>query len=258
MATSRPAHTSPSEWDANVYDRISDPQLSWAAEVLGRLELRGDEVVLDAGCGSGRVTELLIERLPRGRVIAVDGSESMVAMARERLNDRADVRQLDLAWLDMQEEVDLVYSNAVFHWILDHDNLFRRLHAALRPGGRIVAQCGGAGNVAEATEAIAKVAADPRYGRHFEGMEQLWNFSSPERMTEVLRGAGFEPIECWDERKELVPEEPLDYLAASALGPFLQRLPDKLGDEFVREVAAEIGDPLTLVYVRLNIEATRP
>ena len=122
----------PREWDAEVYDRVSDPQFEWAQEVLGRLELNGDETVLDAGCGSGRVTSCCSTGSREGRVIAVDGSESMVEMAREALGDRADVREVDLAELDMNEEVDLVFSNAVFHWIPDHDNLFARLHESLR------------------------------------------------------------------------------------------------------------------------------
>ncbi|MBA3328711.1 MAG: methyltransferase domain-containing protein, partial [Solirubrobacterales bacterium] len=120
-----------------------------AAEVLHRLDLRGDETVLDAGCGSGRVTRMLLDRLPRGRVIAVDASPDMVGRAREELGPGADVRRADLATLRLQtaESVDAVFSNAVFHWVDDHDALFASLAGALRPGGRLVAQCGGEGNV---------------------------------------------------------------------------------------------------------------
>ncbi len=67
-------NSSAREWDAETYDAVSDPQFNWGMEVLDRLELRGDEAVLDAGCGSGRVTAELARRLPRGRLIAVDGS----------------------------------------------------------------------------------------------------------------------------------------------------------------------------------------
>jgi trans-aconitate 2-methyltransferase len=136
------------DWDASTYERVSGPQVEWAARVLHRLPLRGDETVLDAGCGSGRVTQMLLERLPRGHVVAVDAAPSMVEAARAALGDRATVLLSDLTELEVDEPVDAAFSNAVFHWIPDHARLFARIHAALRPGGRLIAQCGGAGNIA--------------------------------------------------------------------------------------------------------------
>jgi len=254
----RPSHTGPREWDAEVYDRVSGPQFEWAQEVLERLELNGDEIVLDAGCGSGRVTAVLVDRLPEGRVIAVDGSESMVAMARETLGDRADVREVDLARLDLHQEVDLVFSNAVFHWIPDHDNLFRRLHESLRPGGRVVAQCGGHGNVASLVKVIAEVGAQPRFAEHFTGMSGGLNFATAEETESRLAAAGFEDVRCWLQRKDTRPAEPKPFLATVTLGPQLERLPDELKEPFVDEVAAAMGEPLVLDYVRLNIDARRP
>src|SRR5688572_26595358 len=124
----RAMNTGAREWDAETYDAVSDPQFEWGTEVLERLELRGDETVLDAGAGSGRVTERLLERLPEGRVIALDGSEQMIAKARERLGDRVEYVVMDLAELELAETVDLVFSTATFHWVADHDNLFRRIH----------------------------------------------------------------------------------------------------------------------------------
>jgi trans-aconitate 2-methyltransferase len=253
-----PAHAGPREWNAEVYDRVADPQFGWAEEVIGRLELRGDETVLDAGCGSGRVTALLLEKLPKGRLVGIDGSASMVTMARDALGDRADIREGDLAELDLHEEFDLVYSNAVFHWIVDHENLFRRLFEALRPGGRIVAQCGGHGNVASLVGVIADVSAQPQFAEHFAGMEQSLNFATAEDTEARLRAAGFEDIRCWLQRKDTRPAEPRAFLATVTLGPQLERLPDELKDPFIDEVAAGMGEPLVLDYVRLNIEARKP
>jgi trans-aconitate 2-methyltransferase len=251
-------NTGAREWDAETYHKVSDPQFEWGMKTLDRLELRGDEVVLDAGCGSGRVTVELLRRLPEGRVIGIDGSQAMVEKARDALGDSAEVRFGDLAELDLDSEVDLVFSTAVFHWIPDHANLFRRLRRALRPGGRLVAQCGGRGNVANLAAAIVQVAADPRFAPHFEGMDVIWNFAGPDETEAKLRSAGFEQARCWLHPEPLTPEYPREFLATVTLGPHLTRLPDELKDEFTDAVAAELDDPITLDYVRLNIEARLP
>ena len=148
MSANRPA----GDWNASSYDRVADPQTRWGAEVLGRLPLEGDETVLDAGCGTGRVTELLLGRLPRGRVVALDFSAAMLVEARKRLapfGDRVAYVEADLARpLPLDATVDAVLSTATFHWVMDHDAMFENLAAVLRPGGWLVAQCGGFGNVA--------------------------------------------------------------------------------------------------------------
>ncbi|HEX6205670.1 MAG TPA: methyltransferase domain-containing protein [Solirubrobacterales bacterium] len=251
-------NTGAREWDAETYDAVSDPQFEWGMEVLERLELRGDEVALDAGCGSGRVTAELLERLPNGRVIAVDGSEAMVAKAKERLGDRADYLVSDLVELRLDEPVDLVFSTATFHWIGDHDRLFRQLRGALKPGGRLVAQCGGHGNVAAHGKAIAAVAADPNFGQHLGGAKGLWNFASPEETEPRLRDAGFAEARCWLEPKPVQPARPLEFISTVTLGPVLDQLPPEKRRPFAEAVLEQEGDPLVLEYVRLNIEATVP
>ena len=150
----------PRSWDGAAYDRLSTPMERLGREVMDRLELRGDETVVDAGCGSGRLTELLRERVPDGRVIGVDQSASMIDAARERLGPDVDLRVADLVELDLGgDTADVVFSTATFHWIADHEALFASLRGALRGGGRLVAQCGGVGNIA-AVHAAANQAAD--------------------------------------------------------------------------------------------------
>jgi trans-aconitate 2-methyltransferase len=248
-------NTGPTEWDAQTYDRVSDPQFEWGLEVLDRLELAGDEYVLDAGCGSGRVTARLLERLPNGRVLCVDASESMIEKAREALGERADYRVANLAELEVSEPVDLIFSTATFHWLTDHDRLFARLHAALRPGGRLVAQCGGAGNVAKHARNIVEVAMRPEFAPHFTDMTVIWNFATPEETEERLSRAGFEQVSCWLEDKPVQPADPYAFTTTVTMGPHLARLPEDLRRSFAKAVLAQEDDPLTLNYVRLNIEA---
>jgi trans-aconitate 2-methyltransferase len=249
-------NTGSREWDAEVYNRVSQPQFEWARGVLERLAVEPDETVLDAGCGSGRVTQDVVDRA--NRVIAVDASEDMIRKTREKLGDRVDARVADLARLDLGgEQVDAIFSNAVFHWVPDHDALFASLFAALRPGGRLVAQCGGEGNVASIGQALVQVCADERFEPHFRDFEGIWNFVGPEETEARLRAAGFAPVKCWLERKRVRPEEPMDYLRAVTLGPHLARLPEEDREPFVSAMAEALGDPLVLDYVRLNIDARR-
>jgi trans-aconitate 2-methyltransferase len=243
------------DWDGVTYDRISAPQHAWGKEVLERLPLRGEETVLDAGCGSGRVTEMLVERLPRGRVIAVDASPSMVDAARERLGATADVRVMDLEALELEEPLDAILSTATFHWIGDHELLFARLHAALRPGGRLVAQCGGEGNVRGTREAAEAVSARDPFEPYMRGWPGPWNFSSAELAEERLRAAGFREARCWCHDVTVYPPEPREFLRTVNLGSHLLRLPEDLREPFVDAVHEIVGERYRIDYVRLNIDA---
>ncbi len=246
---------SPRDWEARVYDRVSGPQVAMAGPVIERLALRGDETVLDAGCGSGRVTKLLLERLPRGRVIAVDAAPSMVEEARAALGPAVEVLQSDLTELELDERVDAVFSNAVFHWVPDHDALFARLHAALRPGGRLVAQCGGAGNVERFHEVAKEVGDEEPFAEHLAGWIGPWNFAGPEETEQRLADAGFSNGRAWLDPHPVVPEHTLEYLRTVCLGHHVLRLPESLRDEYVAAVAERCGQPVELDYVRLNMEA---
>ena len=246
------------DWDARTYDRVSAPQVAFAQAVLARLELRGDETVLDAGCGSGRVTQLLLDRLPRGRVVAVDQSQSMVEAARDALDERASVLRADLTELRLDEPVDAVFSNAVFHWIPDHDALFACLHRALRPGGRLVAQCGGRGNITRFHAIAEEVADEAPFAEHFSDWVGPWNFAGAEEAAERLGRAGFEAVETWLEPFPVSPDDPRGYLRSVCLGYHLLQLPEELREPYVEEVLSRCGQPLELDYVRLNLVALRP
>jgi trans-aconitate 2-methyltransferase len=254
MPTQDGATAAPRDWDGATYDRISDPMLRMGATVLDRLQLTGDEHVVDAGCGSGRVTELLAERLPRGRVVALDGSPSMLDEARRRLarfGDRVEYVAADLGQpLPVDPPVDAILSTAAFHWVPDHDALFRNLAAVLRPGGRMAAQCGGVGNL-EAVFAILETVGD--------GWRGPQRFETPEATTLRLEAAGFRGVHCRLLHETVVLEagEPLEaYLRTIVLGAHLERLPPEDRDAFVRTVASRMAEPV-LEYVRLDIDATR-
>jgi trans-aconitate 2-methyltransferase len=263
----------PREWDAATYDRVSDPQVEMALPVLERLPLEGDERVLDAGCGTGRVTQLLVERVPRGRVIGVDASEAMCAKARDALGERATVLCQDLLELDLGagpptasheaagppagDPVDAIFSTATFHWIVDHDRLFARLAAALRPGGRLVAQCGGAGNIASVEAAATEVGERPAYAEWLAGWTWPKRMAGPEETEARLRAAGFSDARAWLEPWPVTPADPPAFLEKVCLRAHADRLPPERRAPFVAEVLELLGDPVVLDYVRLNLEARR-
>jgi trans-aconitate 2-methyltransferase len=151
-----------------------------------------------------------------------------------------------------------VFSTATFHWITITTSSSRRLHAALRPGGKLVAQCGGTGNVAKHAEAIVAVATRPEFIEHFQGLQMMWNFAPPEETEERLRNAGFDQVRCWLEDKPVQPEDPYVFTTTVTMGPHLAHLPEDLRRPFAEAVLELEDDPLVLNYVRLNISASRP
>jgi trans-aconitate 2-methyltransferase len=243
------------DWDGATYDRISGTMEALGREVLARLDLAGDELVLDAGCGSGRIAEALLAQLPRGRVIGVDQSPSMVDAARRRLGAGVDLRVVDLLELELEQQVDAILSTATFHWISDHDLLFRRLRAALRPAGRLAAQCGGYGNISILRGEVGAIVAREPYAAHFVEWRAPWNYAGPEETRERLLAAGFSSAECWLTPAPREPEHPREFLATIVLGPHVQQLPPELRDPFMDDVLRTLPEPVVVDYIRLNIDA---
>lgn len=246
--------TSPREWDAQTYDTLPLPHERWGQRTIGRLDLAGDETVLEAGCGTGRDTAALLDLLPRGRVVAVDASARMLDRLRERLAgrlDRVDIVRADLtAPLPETVLADAAVSVATFHWIADHEALFANLARHLRPGARLVAECGGRGNVVSVDAAIHAVLG---------AAESTWNFAGVDETRGRLARAGFTHIDV-----ALVPDparlEPGEqfrsYLRTVVLGAHLDRLPAAEHDSFVAAVADRLDEPV-VDYVRLQFAARR-
>src|SRR5262249_33333007 len=187
--------TRDADWDARKYHRASEPQLAWGQAVLARLPLRGDETVIDAGCGTGRLTAELLARLPRGRVLALDSSARMLEIARETLaptfGQQVSYLRADLASLELFDFADVIFSTATFHWVADHDRLFRNLFAALKPGGVLHAQCGGGPNLEKLHHRAEALMRSQRFARYFEGWVDPWNYADDEATAERLSAAGF-------------------------------------------------------------------
>jgi trans-aconitate 2-methyltransferase len=255
------------DWNAEVYARVSGPQFEWGQRVLERLPLAGGEAVLDAGCGAGRLTELLAKRLPRGRVVALDASEAMLVQARARLASFAPqvtFVRADLATHVERPPVDAVFSTATFHWVIDHDALFASLHASLRPGGRLVAQWGGGANLARLRGRTAALRASEPYARFYAGFREPWHYATAEETRARLEAAGFVDVKAW------LDAAPTRFADAAAFREFLThvilrdelpRLPDdgargRYVDALV-DLASRDDPPFELDYWRLDADGVR-
>ncbi len=256
-------------WDAATYDRIGTPMRRWAQQVIDDLHLRGDETVLDAGCGAGSVTLDLLAKLPSGRIYAVDASPEMIAALTRALDERGVTTVVpvlaSLTDFTLPEQVDAIFSNAVFHWIPDDAALFGALFRATKPGGRLRAQCGGYGNNAHVLASVAAVRERAPFAEHLTGFTDTKTYRTPERATASLERAGWHDV-----RASLfaapIPFEREDdaalYVRTILLRDHVARLPEDLRDAYAREVVRETvrrhGAPYTADYVRLDLWARRP
>lgn len=239
------------EWDATTYDALPLPHVAWGQRVLDRMQLTGDERVLDAGCGTGRDGAALLGRWPSVRLVGIDGSEQMILAARERLGPSVELHVADLTSpLPLSEPVDAVMSVAAFHWIEDHDLLFRNLAAVMRPGARLTSDCGGQGQLAIMTDALVEVTGQGKFGTSFKGIDET---------RASLERAGFDVDDVRLREDPLRIDDPdllETYLATVNLGSHLVDMPMEEQRAFVRRVRLAMREPI-IDYVRLEIDATR-
>jgi trans-aconitate 2-methyltransferase len=263
------------DWNAGEYHRLSDPQLAWGRNVLARVPLRGDEVAADVGCGTGRLTAELATRLPAGRLFAVDVSAAMVREARTRLKSGSpaslkpgsttiEVIRADASALPFERALDLAFSTATFHWIHDHARLFSSLFRALKPGGRLAAQCGGGPNLDRLYRRAEDLMRQPGYAPYFADWRAPWHFADEPTTRRRLETAGFVDV-VTALYSSPVSFDSLhtyrDFLTTVCVRHHVARLPPELQAAFTAQLAdaAERDNPpLTLDYWRLDMTGSVP
>jgi trans-aconitate 2-methyltransferase len=257
-----------SDWDASSYHRISEPQFDWGQRVIGRLRPREGERILDLGCGTGRLTVQIAAAVDGGRVVGLDRSGAMIAVARDASAETGTAVlsfvQGDGTALPFGSVFDAVFSAATLHWIHDHQAVFDGVFVALTATGRFVAQCGGAGNLHRLLERAGRLMSTEPYAPSFRGWEEPWNFAGAETTARRLSAAGFVDVQT------SIEPAPVDLRDAKAFAEFiavvcirhhLDRLPPDLREPFTAQLTgAYRGDnpPFVLDYQRLNIDARKP
>jgi len=260
-------NTPMSDWDAVRYHKLSDPQREWGQRVLERLAPQPGEMILDIGCGTGRLTSRLradASARQALRVVALDRSAAMLREGRAHGGSMIHFVQADGVRLPFDDRsFDAVFSTATFHWIKDHETLFSEIHRVLKPGGRLVSQCGGGPNLQMLYRRARALRASGAYAPYFAGWSDPWNFASMEETERRMATAGFHDIEVALEPARTPFPDVRSYEAfvtTVCLRHHLDELPEDLRHPFVQELAlaASADDPpLTLDYWRLNADARR-
>jgi trans-aconitate 2-methyltransferase len=230
-------------WNPQDYARYSRGQEAWARELIALIELRPDDVVLDIGCGDGRNTLAIAKSVPAGRVVGVDLSANMVAhAAAEHCHPPVGnlrFTQADAAALPFTSEFSAVFSNATLHWVPDQRAAVHSIARALRPHGRVVAQFGGQGNVADVIAAFEHVTGGARWRPLVVPGESPYRFHSASSYESWLREAGLDVQECRLIPKDMVHEDTAAFVGwlRTAWHPYTAGVPLELRDTFLEETA---------------------
>lgn len=258
-------------WNPLEYEKHSSQQQLWAQELIAKLGLLGAERVLDVGCGDGKITVQIAGQVPNGFVLGIDNSAGMVALAEQRFPPHAfpNLRfQLeDASRLPFQAEFNLVFSNAVLHWISDHRPVLHGIAASLKPGGRALLQMGGKGNAADIVAGWDRLAQSPRWSAYFSDFSLPYGFYGPQEYRAWLVEAGLKPLRVELFPRDMVhpnPEGLAGWLRTTWM-PYTGRIPEAQREAFLAEMVASYlakfppdGEGKTHVrMVRLEVEAIK-
>jgi len=258
------------QWDAGDYRESSSAQLQWALELLSTLQLKGNERVLDIGCGDGKITAEIAQRLSGGSVVGIDNSEEMINFSREKFSQETypnlSFEVADAEHLSFEREFDVVFSNAALHWVRDHLKILQGIKKSLRPGGKILLQMGGKGNASKLFAVLDSMLVTERWRKFFRGFSFPYGFYCEDDYSMWLKQVGLKT-----QRVELIPKDMTqkgkDGLASwirTTWLPYTQKVPEVLRDEFTREIVDRYSEKIPLdseglIHVsmmRLEVEAT--
>lgn len=259
------------QWNSRDYAQHSSAQQEWAQELIARLNLSGNESILDIGCGDGKVTAQIAGELPRGTVVGIDSSENMISFAKEKYPEsefsNLVFEQMDATELDFENRFDLAFSNAALHWVKDHPAVLRGVKRALKPRGKILFQMGGEGNAAEIIRILQINLKKNEWQPYFTDFTFPYRFYSPVQYREWLRILGFIAS-----RVEIIPKQMRHQNKTALVGwirttwlPYTRRIPAHLRDKFIEEIAETYlkyiawkpGKQILVQMVRLEVEAQK-
>ena len=228
------------EFDGKRYEQTSTHQKEWGTRLIEELNIRGDEHILDVGCGDGALTEKLAEAVPDGTVIGIDASKGMIETAQTHASRNLSFKQLDVINLKYNEEFDVIFSNAVLHWVKDHETLLVLLYKALKPSGKLRVNFAGEGNCSTLNNIAMEVMGRNDFKDAFLGFEWPWFMPGVDEYTKLVNMSPFNKAEIWGENADrYFPDENamLGWVDHPAIVPFKQYLNLDLAEQFHKTVA---------------------
>jgi trans-aconitate 2-methyltransferase len=259
-----------SEWNASDYAENSLAQAIWARELITRLNLVGDESILDVGCGDGKITAELAEKVRNGFVLGIDASQNMIDYAQSKFAEVRNLRfqQMDACQIQVETHFNIVFSNAALHWVDDQPAFLRGAFQALKSGGKLVLSCGGRGNAAEFVEVFEHLKAQLSWQTYLADFQSATFFHDDQDYLRWLQEAGFQPLSV-----ALVPRD-MTHMGRQGLAGWIRTtgsaythcVPQSDRDRFIAEyVEAYLAQhPLDsdgyshVKMVRLEVEASKP
>lgn len=253
------------EFDGKKYEKASAHQREWGERLIAELALRGNESVLDLGCGDGTITSQLADCLPEGEVLGIDASQGMIDAAQPRARGNLSFRRLDINDLDFSERFEVVFSNATLHWIKDHGRLLRNVRRALRVGGRLRFNFAGNGNCSNFFTVIEVAMAREEFRSFFRAFEWPWYMPTVEEYQCLAEASGLQEVRVWGENADRYfpdTEAMLRWIDQPSLVPFLAHLPEKDRETFrdlvvrrmIKETQQEDGRCFE-TFRRINVSA---
>lgn len=254
-------------WDARTYDKVSaNVQLELGRKLLDRRVWAGNEIVMDAGAGSGNLTRVLAEKVPNGHVYAVDADSNMVRQAKTNLSEYGNVEVIHSSMQEVRlpTAVDVIFSNAALHWVLDQEGIFSHFWQLLKPSGELLIEYGGHGNLEGIIPSIFKMMDSDRFKEHFARWKQSWYFPKADETESRLRNSGFRNINVNISRQTMnYPDRDsfADFVRTVIMKPFFGYLPDDATrNGFLGALLSEIeqrGGGWSLDYVRIGVSARK-
>jgi trans-aconitate methyltransferase len=259
-------------WDAKDYAKNSQNQFQWAKELIPKLKLQGNEVLLDIGCGDGKITVEIAKALPNGKVVGIDSSPEMINLAKTTFPveqcPNLTFKAIDARNIPFQEEFDIAFSNAALHWIIDQNAVLKGVQKSLKPNGRILFQMAGKGNAQAVLSLFDELLVLPEWRFYFEGFTFPYAFLNPQEYRQLLVQAGLKPVrvELFARDMKFPNAEGLAGWVRTTWLPFTERIPIQQRDSLVKEIVsrytanhpADAEGTVHLAMVRLEVEAIKP